>query len=349
MVQIVVHNDRGGCQVIVDVHAHYVPTGLLESLNAERRLFPSVEVQGDAGHMRMGFAGQPLTRPVAPKLADLGQRKEWLTEQGIDRQVVGGWLDIFGYELPPDEGADWCRFTNEHMLKGAAQLDSFVPLACVPLQSGRLAATVLEECLAKGFHGAMIGTQPKGISGALDDPDLNPFWEAASAAKTTIFVHPMFGCPDDRLKDFEMMNAVGRISDTTTAMARLIFSGHFDRYPGINLVIAHGGAALPYALGRLRRNHTIGAGKVADPIAAFQALYFDTVVFEAQALRYLCDVAGADKIMLGSDHPFPIGDPAPVRVVDETPLSAAERAAILGGTAARLFNIAECGCGSSHR
>ena len=96
----------------------------------------------------------------------------------------------------------------------------------------------------------------------------------------------------------------------------------------------------------MRRNHTIGGGKVAEPMAAFQALYFDTVVFEAQALRYLCDVAGADKVMLGSDHPFPIGDPAPVRVVDETPLSAAERAAILGGTAARLFNIAECGCGS---
>jgi aminocarboxymuconate-semialdehyde decarboxylase len=230
------------------------------------------------------------------------------------------------------------------MLDGAAELDAFAPLACVPLQSGRLAAEVLEEALDQGFHGAMIGTQPKGVGGGLDDADLTPFWEAASARKATIFLHPMFACGDDRLGDYDLVNAVGRLSDTTIAMARLLFAGHLTRFPGMSLVVSHGGAALPFALGRLRRNHAIHPKDYADPLDGFRRLYFDTVLFEARALRYLCDVAGADRVMLGSDHPFPIGDPEPRRVVDETALSRAERRGILGETAARLFHL-PCGCG----
>ena len=162
--------------------------------------------------------------------------------------------------------------------------------------------------------------------------------------KATIFVHPMFACGDDRLNDYDLVNAVGRVTDTTIAVARLLFSGHLQRYPGIKLVISHGGAALPFALGRLRRNHAIHPGKYADPMDGFRRLYFDTVLFEARALRFLCDVAGADKVLLGSDHPFPIGDAEPLRVVDETSLSAMERNSILGDTAARLFRIADACC-----
>jgi aminocarboxymuconate-semialdehyde decarboxylase len=225
------------------------------------------------------------------------------------------------------------------MLKGASQLESFVPLCSVPLQSGKLAATVLEECLGKGFHGAMIGTQPKGISGALDDPDLNPFWEAASARKATIFIHPMFMCGDDRLNGYDLINAVGRATDTIVAMARLLYSGHLQRFPGMRLVISHGGGGLPYLLGRLKRNNAIHPNEYADAADGFRRLYFDTVLFEPRALRFLCDCAGAEKIVLGSDHPFPIGDDRPVRVVDETPLSVAERRMILGDNAAGLFGI----------
>lgn len=332
--------------MIIDAHAHFVPAGLLDSLRAEQRLFPSVKTLSEGGGIRMAFAGQEPTRPVSPKLSDVAQRKAWLQGQRIDRQVVGGWLDMFGYELPADEGADWCRFMNEHLLSGAKQLEALAPLACVPLQSGALAATILEEALDAGFHGVMIGTQPKGVGGALDDADLNPFWEAASARKATIFLHPMFACGDDRLGDYDLVNAVGRVTDTTIAVARLLFSGHLQRYPGANLIISHGGAALPLVLGRLKRNHAIHPGKYADPSDGFRRLYFDTVLFEARALRFLCDVAGAEKVLLGSDHPFPIGDAEPLKVVDETPLSAAERRSIVGDTAAHLFHIAGgCSCG----
>ena len=332
--------------MIIDTHAHFVPASLLDALCANRGMFPSVRVLGERNAVRLAFAGQKPTRPVSPKLSDVEARKEWLSKQRIDCQVVGGWLDIFGYELGPSEGTDWCRFMNEHMRASASAVSELAPLATVPLQSGKLAAEILDSALAQGFHGAMIGTQPKGNGGNLDDADLNPFWKVASARNATIFLHPMFVCGDDRLGQYDLVNGVGRLTDTTIAVARLLFSGHLTRYLGVNLVISHGGAALPFALGRIRRNFDIDRSEFAEPVAEFRRLYFDTVLFEPRALRFLCDVAGADKVMLGSDHPFPIGDPEPLRIVDGTRLDPAEREAILGATAMRLFHIS-CGCRSN--
>jgi aminocarboxymuconate-semialdehyde decarboxylase len=329
--------------MIIDTHAHVVPGSLIDTLRAEKRIFPSVRLIAEGATARMAFAGETPTRPISPRLSDLEDRKEWLARQKIEHQVVGGWTDVYGYELPSEEGADWARFMNEHLLQQTASLAALTPLATVPLQDGALAAHVLDEALAAGFNGAMIGTQPKGVGGNLDDADLDPFWEVASARRATIFLHPMYICGDDRLAGYDLLNAVGRLTDTTIAMARLLFSGHLTRFPGVTLVVSHGGGALPYALGRLRRNRAIHPEGYADPLDGFRRLYFDTVLFEPQALRFLCDVAGSDRVVLGSDYPFPIGDPEPARVVDETPLTLAERRAILGETAARIFHI-DCGC-----
>ena len=328
--------------MIIDTHAHVVPATMLDALRRDARLFPSVVLHDNGPAPRLAFAGGAPGRPIQPRLSDLADRQDWLKRARVDRQLVGGWTDVYGYELPAGEAADWARFYNEHMAKDAAALPALSALATVPLQSGALAAKVLEEALDAGFKGAMIATQPKGTGGNLDDPDLDPFWELASARQATIFVHPHYLCGDERLAGYDLVNAVGRLSDSTLAIARLLFSGHLTRFPGMTLVLSHGGGALPYALGRLQRNRVIHP-EYADPAEGFRRLYFDTVLFEPLALRFLCDVAGADKVMLGSDYPFGIGDPEPVAVVDRTPLTADERAAILGGNAARVFHIA-CGC-----
>jgi aminocarboxymuconate-semialdehyde decarboxylase len=185
--------------MIIDTHAHVVPGSLIETLRAARRIFPSVRLLAEGGATRMAFAGEAPTRPITPWLSDLEDCKEWLLRQKIDRQVVGGWTDVYGYELAADEGADWARFLNEHFRKDAGALAALTPLATVPLQSGALAARVLEEALDAGFTGAMIGTQPKGVGGTLDDADFDPFWEVASARHATIFLHPKYICGDDRL------------------------------------------------------------------------------------------------------------------------------------------------------
>jgi aminocarboxymuconate-semialdehyde decarboxylase len=331
--------------MIIDTHAHVVPASLLEAMRGQKRLFPSVRLH-DAAAPRLEFAGLGPGRPIQPRLHDLAQRRGWLAKARVDRQLVGGWTDVYGYDLPGAEGADWARFYNEHMARDAASLPALTALATVPLQDGVLAARVLEEALDAGFHGAMIATQPKGTGGNLDDPSLDPFWQVASARQAAIFLHPHYICGDERLADYDLINAVGRLTDTTIAVARLLFSGHLTRFSGVSLLLSHAGGALPYALGRLRRNHAIHPGEYADPAAGFARLYFDTVLFEPLALRFLCDVVGADKIMLGSDYPFGIGDPDPCGVVAQTALTQAEREAILGGNAARIFHV-DCDCGGA--
>jgi len=327
--------------MIIDTHAHVVPGSLIEVLRSERRMFPSVKLH-DGAMPRIEFAGGGPGRPIQPRLWDLTQRCDWLKHTRVDRQLVGGWTDVYGYDLPAAEGADWARLYNEHMRRDAAGLAQLSALATVPLQDGALAAQVLEEALDSGFNGAMIATQPKGIGGNLDDPSLDPFWEVASARQAAIFLHPHYICGDERLADYDLVNAVGRLTDTTIAAARLLFSGHLIRFPGVSLVLSHAGWALPYSLSRLKRNHAIHPND-ADPAEGFRRLYFDTVMFEPRALRFLCDTVGADKIMLGSDYPFSIGDPDPTRLVDETSLTEAERRAILGEIAARVFRV-DCGC-----
>lgn len=325
--------------MIVDTHAHFVPPSLLDDVKAQRRLFPSLETREEKGLLCFSFAGSEMTRPIMPLLSDIDKRRAWMAAQRIDRQVVGGWLDSFGYELPADEGADWSRFYNEHLLKGVKALPGLVPLATVPMQSGIHAARVLEEALDAGFHGAMIGTQPKGLGGVLDDPGLTPFWEVAHARKATLFIHPMYGVDDERLRAYGLVNALGRLTDTSIAVARLMHSGHLGTYSGATLVLAHGGAALAMAVGRLAKAHAAHPAGPADPTESFRRLYFDTVVFDPEALRFLCAMAGTGKVVLGTDYPFPICDWEPLKIVAALSLGAAERDAIAGDTAVRLFNI----------
>jgi len=329
--------------MIIDTHAHFTPQSTLSALKNRIDRFPSVELFEEDGKFRLAFMGNAPTRPLSPKLRDRDMRLEWMQEQSVDAQVVGGWLDSFGYELPAEEGEIWSRFLNEYQMSGTEGIKALHPLATVPLQDGKRAAKVLEEAMEAGFHGVMIGTQPKGDHGNLDDPDLDPFWEAAESLGATIYLHPMFGCGDARLNDYGLMNAVGRGTDTTTAVSRLLFSGHFLKHPDLKVVVSHGGGALPYLLGRLARNHDIHPGQFADPVAGFDKLYFDSVVFAPKNLEFLCSCCGHDHVVMGSDYPFPIGDMEPLKVIENAGLDGAQKRMILGETAMKLFNISNWG------
>lgn len=323
---------------VLDVHAHAVPSGLLADLAAGRVRFPHVDVRRqDSGHT-VAFCGGPPTRPIAAGLTDPGLRAAWLTEQGIGRQVVSGWLDIFGYELPAGEGTDWAAALTEAIAALAAAEPRLIPLGTVPLQDPGRAAAALHEGPAARLPGVMIATRAGGRE--LDDPAFTPFWEAADAAGTVVYVHPGFAGATPRYADFGLVNGLARVEDSTVTMARLLYAGMPARYPGLKIVVAHGGGALPYVLGRLRRNHAIDPGRTADPAESFARLHFDSVVFDPAALEFLVAKASPDRVLLGSDYPFPIGDLTPRKVVERAALGAGERAQILGGNAAALFGAA---------
>jgi aminocarboxymuconate-semialdehyde decarboxylase len=332
-------------ELIIDVHAHFIPKCLYERFDGEAAKFPGVKFLRDDKSMRMQFPGGEPTRPISPKLSDLDDRRAWMDKNGIDHQLVGGWLDIFGYELPVQEGLAWSRFINACMRDQLRDEPRFTPLATVPLQDGKLAAQVLGEAMDSGFGGVMIGTLPKGFSGNLDDPSLDPFWAEASRLGAAVYLHPMFICGEPRLNDYDLVNAIGRVADTSIAVSRLLFSGHLLKFSGLKLILSHGGAALPFALGRLARNHQIAQGKYADPRKGFEAMYFDSCVFDADSLEYLAKKAGPDRVMLGSDMPFPIGDPEPTKVINAARFSEADRGKILGATARRVFRLRpDCAC-----
>ena len=325
--------------MIIDCHAHLVPPALLDAIRAGRASFPSVKLIEEGENLGFAFAGNKPTRPVSKLLSDVAGRLKWLDDNKIERQVVGGWVDMLAYEIPVEEGLRWSRLMNTHLAKIAKEQPRFIPLATVPLQDGARAAEVLKEAHAQGFKGAMIGTQPKGRGGVLDDPSLLPFWQAANDLGSIIFIHPVVESGDNRVHDYGMANAVGRITDTLIAMSRLIYAGHVTRFAKVKIIAGMGGAALPYVVGRLRRNYSLNKEKLGDPDAALAAMYYDTIVHDTRSLRFLADVVGADRVMMGSDMPFPIGDLAPLKIVQDTSFTATERASINGGLVQKLFGL----------
>jgi len=324
--------------MIVDSHAHLVPPELLRVIRGDRARFPSVRVIEEGGSLAFAFAGGKPTRPVSKPLSDIAARLAWMKQQGIDRQVCGGWVDMFGYELPPAEGEAWSRTINDALLAAGKAEPAIVPLASVPLQDGARAAAVLRAAVAAGFPGAMIGTLPRGIGSVLDTADLDAFWAAADDTGAAIHIHPSFDAGDVRTNDYGLQNAVGRITDAMVAVARLVCKGHVTKYRNVKFIVPMGSAGLPFLIGRLTRNFALSPG-LGDPAEALARIYTDTILHDARVLRFVIGMVGADRLMMGSDMPFPIGDLEPMKIVAAAVVDAATAARINGGLAAELFRL----------
>jgi aminocarboxymuconate-semialdehyde decarboxylase len=325
--------------MIIDVHGHLVPPDLLAAIRKERGRFPSLRLVEEGGGLAIAFAGGKPSRAIMKGLSDVAARLAWMDKQGIDRQVVGGWPDWFGYELPASEGEAWCRLFNDAQLAAARAEPRFVPLASVPMQDGARAAAVLKAAVAAGFPGAMISTLPRGIGSVLDAPDLDPFWAAADETGAVIHIHPSYDAGDTRVNDYGLANGVGRISDAIVAVARLLCSGHVTRYRNARICVPMGAAGLPFLLGRLARNHKITPG-VSDPRAGLASLYTDSILHDPRVLRFVVEMMGAERVMMGSDMPFPIGDEEPTKIIAAAGLKPDQAESITGGLAAKLFRLA---------
>jgi aminocarboxymuconate-semialdehyde decarboxylase len=198
---------------------------------------------------------------------------------------------------------------------------------------------VLNAALEAGFPGAMIGTLPRGVGSVLDDSNLDPFWAAADETGAVIHIHPSYDAGDTRVNAYGLANAVGRISDAMVAVGRLIGSGHVVRYAQARIVVPMGAAGLPFLLGRLKRNHRTTPG-IGDPVEALGRLYTDTILHDERVLQFVIRMIGSERLMMGSDMPFPIGDGEPMRIVAAAGLNPDAAASVNGGLAARLFRLA---------
>ena len=324
--------------MIIDTHGHMIPPDLLTTIRKEGGKLSSLRIVDDPAGLSLAFGDAKPSRPIMKGLSDLAGRLAWMQKQGIDKQVNGGWPDWFGSDLPPAEGETWCKIINDGLLSAAKAEPRFVPLATLPMQDGARAGSVLKEAMAAGFRGAMISTLPRGIGSVLDAPDLDPFWKAADDTGAVIHIHPAFDAGESRVHDYGLANGVGRVSDAVVAMSRLAMSGHITRYRNAKVFAPIGAGGLPFVVGRLKRNHSITPG-TSDPVEALSLMYTDTIEHDPRVLRFVIEMMGADRVMLGSDMPFPIGDHEPMKIVAAAGLEPDQVAAINGGTAAKLFRI----------
>jgi aminocarboxymuconate-semialdehyde decarboxylase len=324
----------------VDVHIHLLaPEALAVARRAPGRYGVSVLDDGERPRVRIG--DEAPTRPLLPALHTLARNQEFLDAQRIDTAVFGPLMDVVGYSLPAADGAGWSRVQNEALASALAG-GPHRGLATVPLQDPRRAAEELRVAVRDlGLRGAMV--DPNVLGRPLGDRDVDPFWATAADLGAPVILHPYALEAVERFGRHYLHNLVGYPFETTLAATSLILGGTLDRFPALEVVLVHGGGFLPYHVGRLDRAHRtrpeVREDGAALPSGYLRRFHYDTLVQRGGALHYLVETVGADRVVLGSDHPFWVGDPEPRAVVREAGLDAASEAAILGGNAVRLFQL----------
>jgi aminocarboxymuconate-semialdehyde decarboxylase len=272
------------------------------------------------------------------------ERLAQLDADGIDVQVLS--INPFWYATDRDAVRRLIDLQNERLAAlCAAHPDRFVALATVALQYPDLAADQLEHAVkALGMRGVAIGGSVAGEE--LSAPKFDPFWANAEALEALVFVHPQgFAEIRGRVQGNGFLgNVIGNPLETTVALSHLIFEGTLDRFPRLRICAAHGGGFLPSYAGRFDRGClTFPAnctGKNQKPPSSYlKQLFFDSLVFTPEGLRHLVAECGANQIVLGTDYPYPWTSTAVDQVLDTPGLSDADKAAILGGTLARLLQI----------
>jgi aminocarboxymuconate-semialdehyde decarboxylase len=321
------------CYPVIDAHGHLVPPSLLSRIGAARRFLPDIEVVRHGDRLSaLSMPGLDVIRPVIEGLTDPSFAEQWMNEHGIDGQVVATWADWFGYELDAAQGAYWTRLVNDLQME-ELRSERFLPLAILPLQDTPAAIAEANRAHALGYRAVTIGCSAAGDE--LDNVRLEPVWEALAGLGLGVVMHPSYHAADERTSGLGLPNTVGRPHDTDIAVARLLFSGVLKRNPGTKLLLMHGGGSVPLLWGRLQRNAAIAG--VEDPDAGRQSLWLDTVVYRPDALRFLVNEFGSDRVLLGSDHPFPIRDPEPLAIVRNANLGQSVERQILSTNAQEFF------------
>jgi aminocarboxymuconate-semialdehyde decarboxylase len=241
-----------------------------------------------------------------------------------------------------EEGARWHRLLNEIMCDEARQHPHrLAALASVPLQDAKAAAHELEYCVKQ--CGAVGGVIAANIDGSnLGEAPLDEFWSAAVDLAVPIFIHPTQPTPLPRTRHYGLNQIVQYTYDTTASVGSLIFSGVLDRFPDLTLILSHGGGYFPYQAGRFDRVYRDLKGPTAPsqpPSAYLRRFFYDTILHHPVALRYLRDLVGSDRLLLGTDYPFPMDDRASLRLLEQAGCTADEIAKIGGATAERLFKL----------
>jgi aminocarboxymuconate-semialdehyde decarboxylase len=327
---------------VVDVHTHLVPRGWPElSAACGGSGWPWLRVDSERAAMIM--VGETEFRPVTPQAWEPAARLSDMASDGVDVQVVSPTPLFFSYDRPAAQAIKVARIFNDLTMETVGDSGGrFIPFCQVPLQDPDAACEELDRCLAAGHAGVEIGNHVGDKD--LDEPGIEAFLAHCALVGAPVFVHPWDMPAGPRLAKWMARWLVSMPAETHLSMLALILGGGFDRLPDtLRICFAHGGGSFPFWLGRVdnawhRRGGVVRGLAEHPPSHYLDRFYVDTVVFEPAALRLLVDTMGVDRVLLGSDYPYPLGERPVGQVVRRADfLTDTQRDQLLSGNAHRFL------------
>lgn len=329
----------------IDTHAHYLPRDwpdLARKYGDDR--FPVIHHTEDGRH-RIYKDGK-FFREIWSKTWDPQERIDDYARFGVQVQVISTVPVMFSYWAKPHHALELHQALNDHMADTCRNYSRhYAGIGTVPLQSPRLAVQELERCMDQlGLQGVQIGSHVNDWN--LDAPELFEFFQAASELGAAILVHPwdMMGTPS--MPKYWLPWLVGMPAEQSRAACCLIFGGVLERLPKLKICLAHGGGSFPYTIGRIEHGFNMRPDLVAtdnprNPREYLDQLYFDSWVADPLALRYLLDICGVSRVMLGTDYPFPLGEQSPGAGIEALQMSEADQARLYHGTALEWLGLSK--------
>jgi aminocarboxymuconate-semialdehyde decarboxylase len=328
----------------IDVHTHILPERWPD-LRARYGYGGFVRLERHAPRRARMMIDDAFFREIPDTCWDPAARLEECDRHGVGVQVLSTVPVMFSYWAKPEDTLDLSRLLNDHVAATVATHPRrFAGLGTLPLPAPELAVAELERCVRSlGLAGVQIGSHVNEWN--LDHPALFPVFQAAADLGAAVFVHPWDMLGRDRMPKYWLPWLVGMPAETALAIACLIFGGVLERLPRLRICFAHGGGAFPGTIGRIEagfraRPDLCAVDNPVNPRAYLGRFYVDSLVHDADALRYLVRLIGPNRIALGSDYPFPLGEASPGELIESlAELSPAARRALLADSALEFLGL----------